>query len=391
MALTEIQLKNAEIRTKPYKLADGGGLFLLIKPNGGKYWRYKYRVHGKEKILALGVYPEVKLADARKKHMNARKQLDDGIDPSGAKAESKRLGKLNSANSFEAIAMEWIDSRTHGWTENYVEKITRQLSRHAFPLLGSKPVKDISAPELLSALRRIESKGTLETAHRVKQTCGQIFSYAIATGRAERNPANDVTGALKTPKKKNNPHLDAKDLPEFLAKLEQYDGEPVTKLAIMLALLTAVRTTELRGAHWSEINFDKAEWRIPAERMKMRQPHIVPLSSQAIATLREIQTMTGNMPYVCSHRSNPREHMSENTMLFALYRMGYHSKLTIHGLRGTFSTIMNENGFNSDHIERQLAHVERNQVRASYNHTDYLTDRRKMMQWWADYIDSAKK
>lgn len=386
MALTEMQVKAAITRAKSYKMSDNAGLFLLVHTNGSKYWRYKYRHNGTEKTLALGVYPQVKLSDARKKHADARMLLSGGVDPSGAKVQAKHLAKLSAAQSFEAIALEWIESRRNGWTEKYAAKVRKQLEQHAFKRIGSKAIAEITAPELLSLVRKIEEKGTLETAHRVKQTCGQIFTYAIATGRAERNPANDITGALKVPKKKHNPHLEPKQLPEFLQKLSEYQGDNQTKLAITLVLLTGVRTTELRGATWEEIDFEKCEWRVPAARMKMRQPHIVPLSKQAIAIFHEMQQLTGNMPYVCSNRACPRKFMSENTMLFALYRMGYHGRLTIHGLRGTLSTILNEEGFNRDHIERQLAHAARDEVRASYNHTDYLPHRTKMMQWWADYL-----
>jgi integrase len=263
------------------------------------------------------------------------------------------------------------------------------MEQDVFPKIGNRPIADISAPELLAMLRLVEKRGALETAHRVKQNCGQVFMYAIATGRAERNPATDLRMALQVPKRQHYSHLKAEELPEFLQKLEMYDGAHQTRLAIKLLLLTFVRTTELRGALWSEIDWDKAEWRIPAERMKMKEQHIVPLSKQAIAILHELQTITGHWPHVFANQHKPKVIMSDNTVLFALYRMGYHSRATGHGFRATASTILNEHGFVPDHIERQLAHCERNKIRAAYNHAQYLPERRKMMQWWANYIDGV--
>ena len=261
-----------------------------------------------------------------------------------------------------------------------------RLEKHAFPKLGNRPIADINAPELLSAFRNIEKAGIIDTMQRTVQYCSQIFSYAIASGRIERNPVTDIRGALKTPVRKNRSYLSENELPEYLHKLEAYDGEPQTKLALKLLLLTFVRTTELRAAEWQEINFDAAEWRIPAERMKMRELHIVPLSRQSLEVLRELQQHNGNRQHVFPNQHSPATFMSENTMLYALYRMGYHSRATGHGFRSTASTILNEKGFAPDVIERQLAHTERDNVRAAYNHAQYLPKRREMMQWWGDYI-----
>jgi integrase len=266
-----------------------------------------------------------------------------------------------------------------------------RLEKHIFPQLRNRPIKDITAPELLSTLRVVEKSGALDLAKRLLQVCGQIFMYAIATGRAERNPVPDLRGALKTPVTKNHAYLKAADLPEYLQKLENYDGGLQTRLALKFLLLTFVRTTELRGGEWKEIDLDKAEWRIPAERMKMRDPHIVPLSRQSVALLRELKKHSGNRKYLFPNQNKPDTFISENTMLYALYRMGYHSRATGHGFRSTASTILNENGFMPDVIERQLAHGERNKVRAAYNHAEYLSERRKMMQWWADYLDGVGK
>ena len=389
MMLKDINIRNAKPKDKLYRLFDGKGLYLEVLPSGGKYWRLKYRYAGKEKRLALGVYPEVTLAVARERCDQARKALAVGNDPGELKKEAKRLVILKSENTFEAIAREWYDQHKHEWVTNYAEKMIVRLERHIFPTLGNRPVADIKAPELLSVLRVVEKSGALDLTRRLKQTCGQIFMYAISTGRAERNPVPDLQGALKTPVQKNRAYLKANELPEYLIKLEAFDGEQQTKLALTLLLLTFVRTTELRAAVWQEINFDTAEWRIPAERMKMRDPHIVPLSKQAVAILMELQKHSGNREHLFPNQNKPSIFMSENTMLFALYRMGYHSKATGHGFRSTASTILNENGFTPDVIERQLAHMERDKVRAAYNHAQYLPERRKMMQWWADYLDKA--
>jgi integrase len=373
----------------PYKIADGEGLFLLVTPSGSKYWRMKYFFAGKEKLLALGVYPEITLADARERRAQARKVLAAGNDPGKVKKEAKRLTILASVNSFEVIAREWFENRKHEWASSSANTKLGRLERHILPKLGLKPIANIAAPEVLAMLRDVEAKGTLDTARRVMQMCGQIFMYAIATGRAERNPVPDLRGAIKTPVVKHHSFLKANELPLYLKNLEAYDGSVQTKLALRFLLLTFVRTNELRGAQWTEIDWDKAEWRIPAERMKMKELHIVPLSRQAIAVLRQLQHLTGNRQYVFPNHHNPATFMSENTMLYALYRMGYHSRTTGHGFRSTASTILNEHDFRADVIERQLAHTERNAVRAAYNHAQYLPERRKMMQWWADYLDEV--
>ena len=393
MSLSDAKVRNAKPKLKPYKIADGEGLFLLITPAGGKYWRLKDFFAGKEKLLALGVYPGISLADARERRVQARKLLARGTDPGDAKKETKRAATLKSANTFETVAREWHDKRKHEWAASSARTMLSHLERHILPKLGSRPIADITAPEVLSVLRRIEDRGTLDTARRGMQVCAQIFMFAIATGRAERNPVPDLRGALKTPVTKNRPYLQASELPAFLKKLASYDGQLQTKLALRFLLLTFVRSAELRAALWQEIDWDKAEWRIPAERMKMKELHIVPLSKQTIGVLRELQTLSGDRQFIFPNQHNPATYMSENTMLYALYRMGYHSRATGHGFRSTASTILNEHGFRADVIERQLAHTERNSVRAAYNHAQYLSERREMMQWWADYLDqvAAKK
>jgi integrase len=388
MALTDTSCKTAKGEEKPRKLSDGGGLYLEVMPNGSKYWRMKYRYGGKEKRLAFGVYPEVTLKEAREKRDEARKLIADGIDPSQIKKEKKLKQYLDAEFTFEKIGREWHEHQALGWTERHSAYVLRRLEADIFPAIGSRPINEITPPELLTAIREIEKRGAIDIAHRALQTCGQIFRYAIATGRAERDIAADLRGALKTRKKENYSRLEARELPEFLAKLEEYDGEDLTKLGLKLLLLTFVRSGELRGARWEEVDFDRAEWRIPAERMKMRDPHIVPLSNQALTVFKHLERYRlPGREYIFPNRNNPSTFMSENTLLYALYRMGYHSRTTAHGFRGLASTVLNEHGFRPDAIERQLAHAERNKVRASYNHAQYLPERREMMQWWADYLE----
>jgi integrase len=286
------------------------------------------------------------------------------------------------------VAREWLDKRRHEWAPSSLRVKLIYLEKYLIPSLGERPISAITAPEILKFLRVIEARGTLDTARRVMQMTGQIFRYGIATGRAERNPVPDLKGALKTPVVRHHAYLNAKELPDFLRALDSYDGTPLTKLALRLLLLTFVRTTELRGAEWKEIDLENSLWRIPAERMKANSAHLVPLSRQAVGVLRELQKLSGSRQHVFPNGHKPSDFMSENTMLFALYRMGYHSRATGHGFRSTASTVLNEHGFPPDVIERQLAHGERDKVRAAYNHAQYLPERRKMMQWWADYLDT---
>jgi integrase len=390
--LSDAKARNATARTKPYKIADGEGLFLLVTPSGGKYWRLKYFFAGKEKLLALGVYPEVSLADARERRGQARKALAAGHDPGKIKREAKRLLIQQHENTFELVAREWHTNRLAKWSPEHAKKILKRLETHVFNRIGPRPIADIATAELLSVMRKIEEHGA-EIAHRLLQICGQVFTYAVVTERVSVNPAVSLRGALKPVVKNNHAYLKPNELPEYLKKLDAYDGALQTKLALRFLLLTFVRTGELRGAAWSEIDFDKAEWRIPAERMKMRDPHIVPLSRQAIEILKELKPISGNWQYVFPNQHKPSGQMSENTILYALYRMGYHSRATGHGFRSTASTVLNENTFPPDVVERQLAHSERDKVRGAYNHAQYLPERRKMMQWWADHLDElvAKK
>ncbi len=394
MALTDTKIRNAKPRSAPYKLGDDKGLFLFITPNGGKYWRFKYRflVQGmpKEKSLSIGTYPEISLATARAKRDEARKLLAEGTDPSVAKKMAKRSNLLSSENSFEAVAREWFTKFHHKWTSSHGDRILIRLEKDIFPWIGNQPVNKITAPELLSAIRRIESRGAIETAHRALQNCGQIFRYAIATGQAVRDLSSDLRGALQ-PVNKNRHHAsitDPKEIAKLLRAINDYEGFFVTKCALQLAPLFFVRPGELRHAEWTEIDFEKAEWHIPAHKMKMRTKHIVPLSTQAIKILKDLYPLTGTGKYVFPSVRTQQRPMSENTVLGALRRLGYtKDEMTGHGFRSMASTLLNEQGWNRDAIERQLAHSERNSVRAAYNYAEHLPERRKMMQAWADYLD----
>lgn len=390
MKLTATAVRNTKPGTKPLKLFDGGGLFLLVNPTGSRWWRLKYRFDGKEKLLSLGTFPEVGLADARERRDQARKQLAAGIDPGVVRKAQKSARAEILANSFEAIAREWFAKHAPTWVDSHSDKIIRRLERDIFPVLGQRPIAEISAPDLLVALRRIEARGAIETAHRAQQNCGQIFRYAIATGRAARDPAADLRGALSPVKETHHASItDPKAIGGLLRAIDGYQGSPITKCALRLAPLVFVRPGELRRAEWPEINLAGAEWRIPAERMKMREVHIVPLATQAIAALQDLQALTGAGRYLFpGARTNGRP-MSENTVNAALRRLGYASdQMTGHGFRSMASTILNEQGWRRDAIERQLAHGERDNVRAAYNFAEYLEERRKMMQAWADYLDA---
>ncbi len=398
MPLTDAVLRSARPRDKTHKLFDGGGLYLEVSPAGGKWWRWKYRFGGKEKRLSLGVYPEVSLKAARERREVSRKQLSAGIDP----GEARKAEKLSraGAESFEAVAREWHAKFSPGWVASHGDRILRRLEKDIFPWLGKRPVAEIKAPELLAVLRRIESRGALETAHRAMQNSGQVFRYAVATGRAERDPTGDLRGALPPSKEKHHASIiEPKQIGALLRAIDSYEGFFVTKCALKLAPLVFVRPGELRQAQWPEIDLEKCEWRIPAERMKMREQHIVPLSRQAIDILRELIALTGEgitskptVPRFLFPGARTRERpMSENAILAALRRMGYSKdEMTGHGFRSMASTLLHEQGWNHQAIERQLAHAERDAVSAAYNFAEHLPERRRMMQAWADFLDSLK-
>lgn len=388
--LTDTAVRTAKSATKPVKLADGRGLYLLVTPSGGKWWRLKYRILGKEKLLSLGTYPDVALKDARARCDAARKLLANGTDPSTARQTGKREEREAAANDFETVAREWLENIRPTWSPLHYGDTLKRFEAYVFPRIGARPIRDIAAPELLATLRQIEARGTIETSHKVSRACGQVFRFAIASGRCDRNPAADLRGALKArPKPKPMAALAAGDLPDLLARIDAYDGDAQTRLALKLLALTFVRTNELRGAEWSEIDFDKAEWTIPPERMKTRAPHHVPLSRQAVDAFRQLRAMNGDHTLVFPGR-RPAQPISKNTILFALYRMGYHSRMTGHGFRAVASTVLNELGYRPDVIERQLAHAEKNAVRAAYHRSQYRDERIAMMQQWANHLDALR-
>jgi integrase len=392
MPLTDTACKSARPKAKFYKKTDSQGLYLHIAPNGGRYWRLKYRFLGKEKRLACGVYPETSLAEAREKRAVARKMLEDGIDPSSTKRDNRQLAEVNAANTFEAVAREWHERYREKWTPLYARDILHRLETDIFPVIGKRPVADITPLIVLNALKKIENRGAGEMARRAVQYCGQIFRYAVVTGRAERNPTADLKGALKPVKHGHFSALEPKDLPEFLHTLERNDARlfVLTRLAIRLMMLTFVRTGELIAATWDEFDLEGAEWSIAAERMKMRKAHIVPLSRQAVAILKQLQVMNGNYQWVFASPTKHRRHMSNNTILKALERLGYKGRMTGHGFRAlAMTTIQEKLKYPHDVVDRQLAHAPRNKVDAAYDRTKYLDDRRKMMQDWADYLDST--
>lgn len=389
MSISDTAARNTKPREKSYRLADAKGMYLEVTPAGGKYWRMKYRFGGKEKRLALGVYPDVSLAQARERCGLARKHLANGVDP----GVMKQASKAATENSFEAVAREWHTKFSPGWATHHAEKIIRRLEREVFPWLGNRPIGDINAPELLAVLRRIEARGALETAHRVHQNCGKVFRYAVATGRAQRDPSGDLRGAIPPAQEHHHPTItEPKRVGELLRAIAGYSGSNITRYALQLAPLVFVRPGELRKAEWSEFDLDKAEWRIPAHKMKMKAVHIVPLSTQAVLILQELHAVTGKGRYVLPSARGKDRHMSENTINAGLRRLGYAvGDMTGHGFRSMASTLLNEQGWNRDAIERQLAHAERDDIRAAYNYAEHLPERRKMMQAWADYLDGLKR
>lgn len=391
MALTDITVRNAKAATKPLRLKDERGLYLEVRPEGGKWWRLRYWFNSKEGRLSLGTYPDVSLKMARERRDEARRMIAQGIDPSQARKAAK-CETVACEETFERIAREWWAKFQPTWTEEHGLQILRRLELNVFPWIGSRPIKEITAPEVLALARRIESRGALEMAHRTIQGCGQVFRYGIATGRCERNPAGDLRGALPPVKEKHHPSItDPKEIAPLLRSMDSYQGSPITACALRLAPLVFVRPGELRQAEWTEFDLDAKEWRIPASKMKMRVQHIVPLSRQAIAIIEELRPLTGNGRYLFPSMRTLERPMSENTVNGALRRLGYtKDELTGHGFRSMASTLLNEQGWNRDAIERQLAHAERDNIRAAYNYAEFLPERRKMMQGWADYLDKLK-
>jgi integrase len=392
--LTDSKVRNAKPRPKEYKLYDGGGLYLLVSPRGGKYWRMKYRFGGKDKApLAFGIYPDVSLVDAREKRDTARRQIAKGIDPS-AILKAQRAAKVAEAEgSFEAVAREWYAAKSPTWSASHAETVIGRLKLDVFPRLGARPIGEINAPELLRMLRGIESRGALETAHRVRTICGQVFRYAIATGRADRDPAADLRDALRPYKKGHLAAItDPKALAPLLRAIDTYKGTHVVRCALKLTPMLLARPGELRQMEWAEIDFESATWTVPAEKMKAGQDHIVPLSEQAIAILRDLQELTGSGQYVFPCHGKPDQPMSEGAVPVALHKLGFKGKQTAHGFRATARTLLDEVLQQRPELaEHQLAHTVRGPLGRAYNRTTYLPDRRKMMQLWADYLDGLKQ
>ena len=390
--LTDMKVQKAKSKDKPISLFDGGGLYLLVTPSGGKLWRFKYRFNNKEKKLAFGSYPEISLQDARRKREDARRLLANNVDPDAVR-KAQKIAKTEETETFEVIAREWHTKFTPTWTPGHAVTIMSRLERDLFPWIGKRPINQIKAPELLAVLRRVESRGALESAHRIRTIAGQVFRYAVATGRAERDPAADLKGALPQPREKHHAAItDPKEVAPLLRALDGYQGHFVVKCALRLAPMFFVRPGELRNAEWSEIDLDEAVWNIPAHKMKMKQAHIVPLCRQAVEILTELKEVTGASRYVFpSGRSNARP-MSNNAVNAALRRMGYDKDtMTGHGFRAMARTILDEVlHVRPDYIEHQLAHAVRDPNGRAYNRTAHLEERRKMMQTWADYLDGLK-
>lgn len=394
MKLTYTKCKASKANEKPYKIADGGGLYLEIMPNGSKCWRMKYRYLGKEKRLAFGVYPIVSLADARDERDKAKKLLVQGVDPSGAKKEERRDAVRNAENTFKAVALEWHENQLARWSKNHALNVMRRFDVDIFPYIGSRPIVDIDPPELLDVLRRIEKRGALDVTSRVKQIAGQVFRYGIATGRCQRDPSADLKGALKANQTTHFACLNIKEMPEFLDKLEKNDARLFhrTRRAIRLLMLTFVRTNELINATWDEFDLDNAIWEIPGWRMKMRNPHIVPLSRQALEILKAQKEEIGhlNTSWVFPNQVRPKDSMSNNTILFAIGRMGYKKRMTGHGFRALAMTNIKEKlGYRHEVVDRQLAHVHKSKIDRAYDRAQFLDERTKMMQEWADYLDAV--
>ena len=389
MPLTATAIRNAKPAQKPVRLYDSGGLYLEIAPTGGRWWRFAYRFLGKRKLISLGVFQDVPLAVARERRDAVRKLLADGKDPSTKRKTDKQEALGRSANSFEAVAREWYQKQLHTWVPSHAKDVLRRLETNLFPAIGSMPIAELTAPALLAALRKVEHRGAHDLAHRILQVSGQVFRYGIATGRCERDLSTDLRGALAPHKGKHQAAITPEELPGLLRAIDGYEalGDRLTRLALRLLALTFVRTGELIGAQWEEFDLDSAVWIIPAERMKMKTEHVVPLARQTVEILQEVRAIGGGSRYVFPGR-NPDKPISNNTMLFALYRLGYKGRMTGHGFRSVASTMLNESGFRGDVIERQLAHGERDEIRGAYNRAEYLPERRTMMQQWADMLDA---
>ena len=390
MSLTDLEIRRAKPAEKTYTTADGNGLSLQIEPNGSKGWRFRYRFEGKAKMLSLGTYPKVSLSQARRQRDEAQDLLAMGINPSDSRKEKKLAQQDRLGNTFEAIAREWYQRRYDLWAESYRTEMIATFEKDVFPHIGHRPIDSITPMELMAVLTCLEKRGATEKMRKVRQRCGEVWKYAIATGRALSNPAPDLASVMMPHKKEHYAHLEVSELTDFFTVLQAYTGNILVKLAMRLLILTGTRPGELRKAEWSEFDFEDNLWSIPEERMKMRRPHLVPLSRQALAILEELKTMTSGYQYVFPGRLEKVKPISDMSLNVLIRRVGYGGRATGHGFRHTMSTILHEQGFNSAWIELQLAHVDKNSIRGTYNHAQYLDGRREMMQWYADYLDSLK-
>jgi integrase len=392
MPLSDAKIRNIKPTDKPQKLADGGGLYLEVRPSSAKLWRYRYRIAGKENIFSIGEYPTIGLADAREQHRKARSLVEQGIHPSHHRQAERLATYAANENTFEAVAREWISKKGIHWSPYYRSQIENFLMADMFPHVGKLPIRNVTAAHLLKILQRVEERGAHSVALLLRQWSSAIFRYAVATLRADTDPAAALIGAIHRPKVKHHKPLSRQDITDLAKGLDEFGGYRTTVIAIRLMLLTFVRTGELRKAEWPEFDLERAEWRIPKERMKMDELHIVPLSRQAVELIRELQTYTSGRRWLFPNYRNPQMCMCSTTINRALERMGLNGKDSIgfsaHGFRATASTFLNELGYRSDVIERQLAHAERNKVRASYNQAEYMDERRTMMQDWADMVDT---
>lgn len=375
MLLTDIQIR----KDKAYTLNDGNGLSLLIETNGSKGWRFRHRFAGKPKMISFGVYGQISLADARRKRDEAKKQLSDGIDPSDARKSEKITQKYAAENTFKAVAMEWHASKCSTWSKGYASEILRCFENDVFPFIGSRPIDQLAPLELLAVLQKIEKRGALEQASKIRRRCGEVFRYAVITGRAKYNPAPDLSGAMNKPETKHFPFLQESEIPDFVKALNNYQGSKITKYATQLLMLTGVRTVELRFAEWSEFDFENALWEIPKERMKKRRPHLVPLSPQVLEILDKLKVISGNYSLLFPGRNDARKPISDASINKVIAKVGYKGRLTGHGFRHMMSTILHEKGFDSAWIALQLAHVDKNSIRGIYNHALYLEGRRTML------------
>lgn len=393
--LTNIKCQKAQpIQGKKYRLYDSGGMYLEVAANGGKYWRLKYYYLKKEKLLSLGTYPLMSLLEARTARDEAKKLLTQGVDPSQAKKQEKRQALINAANTFESVAREWHSNQLDKWSKEYASDLMTRLEVNIFPDLGGRPITEIDAPELLEVLRKIEKRGATYMSGRIKQNCGQIFRYGIATSKCRRDPSADLRGALKAHKEQHFAAIEIDEIPEFLTTLERNEARLYsrTRRGIKLLMLTLVRTSELIEASWEtdRFDFDKGIWEIPAERMKMRKPHVVPLSKQAIALFKELKEETAhlNSQWVFPSLVRPMQHLSNNTILQGIYSLGYSGRMTGHGFRALgMSAIKERLGYRHEVVDRQLAHVPKDKVDRAYDRAKFLDERVKMMQEWSNYID----